>query len=219
MSLRIPYQYIEHPSMKVPDGPVLVMLHGYGSHEEDLFSMRHALFPGFHILSLRAPHELPWGGYAWFPIDFTPHGVRINPQEAAATLTGLTAAIEEIGKTFRRPVVMMGFSQGTIMSFGVALSQPSLIRGVIGFSGRLVTAAIPEKPSPDYAHVRIIQTHGSMDPVIPVSEGRSASETLKRLGFAHEYREYTFQHEISMNCLDDVNHWIAVNFNHFTKPE
>ena len=54
--------------------PLLVLLHGYGSNEEDLFGIEKAFDPNFLVVSVRAPVILNRGSYAWFSIDFTPEG-------------------------------------------------------------------------------------------------------------------------------------------------
>ncbi|MCK6602802.1 MAG: dienelactone hydrolase family protein [Bacteroidetes bacterium] len=209
--LQLQQVYLEHPPLRESsDKKILVMLHGYGSHEEDLFSMHHELDPRFHVISLRAPIPLGWGGFAWFGIDFLPTGISVNEEQAFHQLEHLKHSLRTIKAWFNgADLVLMGFSQGTIMSFGVALTEPTLVSAVIGFSGRLIETMIPKHPSEVlFSRIPVIQTHGISDPVIPVSSAREAASALNRLGFDHEYREYSFQHEISMNCLNDVNDWI-----------
>ena len=61
---------IRQPLKKSDTTPVLFLLHGYGSHEEDLFSFANYLPEEYLIISLRAPLTLGFGGYAWYSIHF-----------------------------------------------------------------------------------------------------------------------------------------------------
>ncbi|MCA0447956.1 MAG: dienelactone hydrolase family protein [Bacteroidetes bacterium] len=212
--LKLPLHFIEHPARQESEQKkILVMLHGYGSHEEDLFGMYTQLDPRFHIISLRAPIRLEWGGFAWFDIEFLSTGITINEEQAFHQLEHLKATLRQIKDHFNgADLVLLGFSQGTIMSFGTAVTEPSLVSALVGFSGRIVDTMVPKHPPiPLYREIPIIQTHGTMDPVIPIAQGRHASEVLKKLEFDHTFKEYSFQHEISMNCLNDVNRWIKGN--------
>lgn len=201
---------IERKALQGRSNRVLLMLHGYGANKEDLFSMSDVMDPTLHIISIEAPISLGYGGYAWFPIDFLPDGIKVDEEAAQHSLAALLKTVEAIKEQLQpEQLFMLGFSQGTIMSFGVALHRPELISGVIGFSGRLTDNFIPQKPNyPAYRKLPIFQTHGVMDPVIPVLLGRKAHEKLQGFGFLTTYKEYSFAHEISMGCLQDAIHWL-----------
>ena len=64
--------------------PLVVMIHGYGSHENDLFELRLALGSTAHYLSLRASINLGFGGFAWYPIHFGAGGIKTYDTDAAA---------------------------------------------------------------------------------------------------------------------------------------
>jgi len=207
----LPLHFIEQlPEIQTEKPPVLVMLHGYGSNEDDLFSMRTQFDRRFHVVSLQAPIVLDWGGYAWFPIEYTPNGIVVDKPAAVAQLENLKYVLRKIkDKTQCDKLFLLGFSQGTIMSLAAAVHEPTLISGVIGFSGRFERELIPKNP--DMAALRelpIFQSHGISDPVIPISAGREAKKVLEELGVNLVYKEYPFAHEISMNCLMDAVKWL-----------
>ena len=64
--------------------PLLLLLHGYGANEDDLFSLAPYLDERFLIVSARAPVNLRGMGYAWFNLGFTPQGISVDPEEIEA---------------------------------------------------------------------------------------------------------------------------------------
>jgi phospholipase/carboxylesterase len=166
--------------------------------------------PKFHIISLQAPLEMNFGGYAWFPIDYTPNGIVVDLNEAKKTLEQLKNVIQFIhSHTKPNKLFLMGFSQGTIMSLGTALHLPELVDGVLGFSGRFERKMLPDQPNREAIRkLAVFQSHGISDSVIPVAAGRDAKKILEEYGVNLTYREYPFAHEISMNCLKDAMLWL-----------
>ena len=67
------------PIVKADTPPLLLLLHGVGSNEDDLFGLAPYLDERFLIISVRAPNTLGPGSYAWFDVDFTPQGPVIDP--------------------------------------------------------------------------------------------------------------------------------------------
>lgn len=209
--MNLPLSFLErNSSLENDHPPVLLMLHGYGSNQEDLFSMQHFIDPTFHIISLQAPNEIMPNGFAWFPIEFTPNGITVDFNEAKKSLEQVKTIIQFV-HSHSQPsrLFLMGFSQGTIMSLGAAFHLPKLIDGVIAFSGRFEKEMFPAEPDREaIKKVSVFQSHGLSDPVIPIASGRSAKNLLQEYGVQLTYKEYPFAHEISMNCLEDAMDWL-----------
>ncbi len=77
-------QYItEEPrsSVSVGANPLLIILHGYGADERDLMALAAYFDPRLRVISMRAPFDLPQGGHAWFPLEFTDEGVKIDRED------------------------------------------------------------------------------------------------------------------------------------------
>src|SRR3712207_4959386 len=107
--------------------PLLLLQHGVGSNEHDLFSLAPQLDDRLMILSVRAPNVRAPGSYAWFEVAFTPQGPVINPQQAEASRQTLIQFIQQAAQgygTDPKQVYLMGFSQSAIMSASVALTRP-----------------------------------------------------------------------------------------------
>jgi phospholipase/carboxylesterase len=180
----------------------LIMLHGRGADEHDLFGLKDHLDPQLEIHSLRAPFEYEWGGYAWFDLF----------EDGTVDMDGFRQSQEAILSYIRGiksdRLFLLGFSMGAIMSYAVALTQPTLCRGILALSG-----FAPKQLEPDYrlqelADLHIFISHGVQDPVIPVSEARRTRSLLDASNAQVTYREYPMGHQIDQQCLTDLSLWL-----------
>ncbi len=119
--------------------PLIIMLHGYGSDENDLFGFANELPEHYMIISAKAPYPLQPYGNAWYAINFDASKGKFSDIEQAKKSRDLVIKfIEEIKENFKvdaNRITLLGFSQGTILSFAIALSHPKLIKNVVGLSG------------------------------------------------------------------------------------
>jgi phospholipase/carboxylesterase len=193
--------------------PLLMLLHGRGSNEQDLFALAPMLDPRFQIISPRAPHILGPGSYEWFPITFTPSGIIVDPAQAEASLDRLVPFIQEAVDAYDADperVYLMGFSQGAIMSAGVALTAPERIACAVLMSGRVPAELQPRWAAPDrLAGLPILLVHGTYDNVLPIAYGHESRAILESLPVNLTYREYSMGHEVSSESLEDVTAWLS----------
>ena len=82
-SLHLPLQFLHHPAPSGgPEPWLLVLMHGVGSNEQDLFGLARMMPPQFHVLSLRAPYVLSPASYAWFEFEMMAYvGLRIEEEQ------------------------------------------------------------------------------------------------------------------------------------------
>jgi phospholipase/carboxylesterase len=204
---------VRQPVIEAGTPPLLLLLHGIGSNEHDLFGLAPFLDQRFLIISVRAPNTLGPGSYAWFEADFTPQGPVINPEQAEASrktlITFLREAVTAYGADPGR-VYLMGFSQGAIMSASVALTQPELVAGAVLMSGRILPEIQPLLASDEkLAGLPILVVHGTADMVLPITYGRASRELLSSLPVDLTYHEYPMGHEVSQESLVDVTAWLS----------
>lgn len=188
--------------------PALILLHGIGADEFDLLDLAGELDPRFLVVSARAPHE--WGpGFAWFSIEIADDGLRMDLDQAEASIAALSDFVEACVRAHGcdpARVYLAGFSQGAMMAAAVALARPGLAAGVVMMSGSAEALGVLQTPGvyPDFLVV-----HGTYDPVLPVSAGRAARDALTALGARVSYREYPMAHQISQASLTDVAVWLS----------
>jgi phospholipase/carboxylesterase len=193
--------------------PLLVLLHGVGSNEADLFSLAPYLDGRFLVASARAPVSMGYGAYGWFNIEFTPAGLVADVAQASASLRQLAVFVGELVDAYLvdpRRVYLMGFSQGAMMSLSLMLSQPEMVAGIVAMSGRLPAELLADVRDIDaFSGLPVLVTHGTFDQVLPVENGRAVRDALSKLPVALTYREYPMAHEVSQESLRDVAAWLT----------
>jgi phospholipase/carboxylesterase len=193
--------------------PLLLLLHGVGSNEEDLFALAPYLDKRFLVVSARAPVALDYGGFGWFRIDFTPRGMVADVEQAKRSLGMLPGFVDSLVDTYgadARRVYLAGFSQGAMMSLALLLTRPEKVAGAAAMSGRLPSGVLEREPDRESLKGKpVIITHGLYDPVLPVENGRAARDYLSGLPVELTYREYPMQHEVSVESLRDVAGWLT----------
>src|SRR5437667_6161917 len=204
---------VRPPIIEAGTPPLLLLLHGIGSNEHDLYGLAPFLDKRFLIISVRAPNTLGPGSYAWFEADFTPQGPVINPEQAEASRITLITFLQEAVTSYGadpEQVYLMGFSQGAIMSASVALTHPELVAAVVLMSGRILPEIQPLIASHEELNgLPFLVVHGTADMVLPVSHGRASRQLLSSLPVELTYHEYPMGHEVGQESLYDVTTWLS----------
>jgi phospholipase/carboxylesterase len=106
-------------------------------------------------------------------------------------------------------VTLIGFSQGTILSYAVALSYPEKVQRVVAMSGYLnLDLLTDDYLKNNFSNLKIFASHGTVDQVIPVSWARKAKPILDTLGIATTYKEYPIGHGVSPQNFYDFKNWL-----------
>ena len=211
---KLPLEYIiREPQIKIKRSPVIFMLHGYGSNEEDLFSFANALPPEYTIISCRAPYYLASFGYAWYMINFdADQNNWSDTKQAIESRDLIMQAIEEACRVYdldTRNITLLGFSQGSILSMAVALSYPKKIRNVIALSGYLNKDIIKEGYEREHSMTHFYISHGSSDQVIPVEWARQTPVILDSIGVKCRYEEFPVGHGVSPQNFYSFREWLT----------
>ncbi|MFC6096186.1 alpha/beta hydrolase [Flavobacterium qiangtangense] len=207
---------IREPKIKKEKNPLLLLLHGYGSNEEDLFSFATELPDDYYVVSARAPYDLQPYGHAWYAITFDADQNKFSDDDQAIESRDLIARfINELVSELpidSENVTLIGFSQGTILSYAVALSYPEKIKRVVALSGYLNEGILASGyETKNFKNLKMFVSHGTQDQVIPVDWARKAPEALKSLGIEVEYKEYPIGHGVSPQNFHDLKNWLEQN--------
>ena len=198
------------PAAGDPSG-ALVLLHGRGTSENDLFPLLDALDPHRRLVGVtpRGPLTLPPGGAHWYVVRRV--GYPDRPTFDAAfdrTSAWLDALADEIGVPPERTVVG-GFSQGAVMSYALGLgagrARPAWIVALSGFIPTVEGFGL-DLEGDDLPPVAI--GHGTHDPVIGVEFGRAARGRLEAAGVAVTYRESPMPHAVDPDYLGELAGWV-----------
>lgn len=209
-SLSINY-LIQEPKIKKDKNPLILLLHGYGSNEEDLFSFASELPEEYYIISAQAPYPVPPYGYAWYAIHFDADANKFSDdQQAIESRDLIVKFIDELVQTYpidATNINLVGFSQGAILSYAIALSYPEKINKVVALSGyfnaNIIKAGFEQN---DFSQLQLFASHGTVDQVIPVDWARKTSPILDALQIKHQYKEYPVGHGVHpLNFMDFKN--------------
>jgi phospholipase/carboxylesterase len=194
--------------------PVFFLLHGYGSHEEDLFSFANYLPEEYLIISLRAPLSLSFGGYAWYSIHFNEQQDKWSDDAEAKKaqeiiLYNIDYHLEQF-KLKGQKVSLLGFSQGAILSWAVGLSHPERIDKLIALSG-YVNEDIFSYAEKGLDQLRIFSSHGTQDPTLPIEWARKGIALVEKKEISVAYKEYPQGHGINQDNFNDLLSWLKAN--------
>ena len=204
---------VREPKNIQTQNPLLLLLHGYGSNEEDLFSFASELPEEYYVISVRAPYDLQPYGHAWYAIHFDADENKFSDDVQAQQSRDLIASfIDEVVEKYpiaKEQVTLIGFSQGSILSYATALSYPEKISRVVALSGYLNENILaPEYQKKANQHLQFYISHGTVDQVIPVDWARKAKPFLENLGFSVTYKEYPIGHGVSPQNFYDFKNWL-----------
>ena len=207
------YYLLREPKIIKDKNPLLLLLHGYGSNEEDLYSFASELPEEYYVISVRAPYDMMYGSYAWYAINFDADENKFSDHDQAIESRDLIAKfIEELIENYpidANNITLIGFSQGCILSYAVALSYPEKVQRVIAMSGYLNLDIVAENyTSNNFKNLKIFASHGTVDQVIPVDWARKAKPILENLGIETVYKEYPIGHGVSPPNFHDFKNWL-----------
>jgi len=193
--------------------PLLIMLHGYGSNEQDLFSFATELPKELLIVSAKAPLTLGIGSYAWYSINFDGNNGKFSDlDEARKSIQQIENFIDTIIEKYKvntKKVFLLGFSQGSILSYAVALKNPTKVQHVVALSGYINRELIPKEMKKEaYKKLDFFISHGTLDQVLPIDWSRSSLPILENLDIKFEYKEYPVGHGVNPQNFSDFNNWI-----------
>ena len=195
--------HITRPSSLKDNAPLLIMFHGYGSDENDLFSFASELPKELFIISVRAPYPMQPYGNAWYTINF---------DQAIESRDLISKFIDEACSSYpvdKNNVTLLGFSQGTILSYAVALTYPEKVRNVIALSGYINEDILPDNmDEKDYSHLNFYCSHGSVDQVIPIDWARKAPKFLENLNIEYSYSEFPVGHGVAPQNFYELRTWL-----------
>ncbi len=210
----MPLEYLVRPPKIVLDkNPLLLLLHGYGSNKEDLFSFATELPDNYYVIAVQAPHAMQYGSFAWYAIDFDADENKFSDLHQARESRDLILTfISEICATLpvdKADITLAGFSQGAILSLSLALSYPEKIKRVVALSGYLNLEMAREGfEKNDFSSLAVFASHGTLDQVIPVEWARKTPVLLKQYGIATTFKEYPIGHGVSPQNFYDFRNWL-----------
>jgi phospholipase/carboxylesterase len=192
--------------------PLVIFLHGSGSNEQDLFDLKDELPGHYNYLSVRAPKTMEPGRYQWFAKkgDGAYDGDTSDLKASGQMLLDFIEKARAKYPTDASNVYLVGFSQGAMMSYEVALRHPEAVGGIAAMGGRVLSVLQAElTPNESRRALAVFIGHGTVDPIIPYHDGVEANTLLKTLALEPEFHAYPgVGHNISALEVQDLRAWL-----------
>ncbi|WP_299125812.1 alpha/beta hydrolase-fold protein [uncultured Tenacibaculum sp.] len=202
---------IREPKKASTNPPLLILLHGYGSNERDLFSFSEELPDELLIVSAQAPYSMGYDGYAWYAINFDANNEKFSDLgQARESMTKIASFINEIKEKYNtnpNKTFLLGFSQGAILSYALSLNNPNMVQHVIALSGYINEDLLPAEVNTEITTDYYI-SHGTVDQVLPVNWARKAPSLLENYNLKSDYSEYPVGHGVAPQNFYSFKNWI-----------
>ena len=194
--------------------PTILTLHGRGANAFDLLGLAPHICGGrFLVICPQGPLETPIApdtmGYAWYPMSLG------GPPDAKAILSSQVLLKDFLDECLRhypidpKKLVILGFSQGGVMAYSLALANPKRFAALAILSSWLPKELLPQLNVNDTVQsLPTLIQHGTQDSMIEVARARSSVETLRELHVPLTYREYEMGHEIRPRSLLELSTWL-----------
>lgn len=208
------HHLIRKPKRTVEKAPLLIMLHGYGSNEEDLFAFAEDLPDELFIVSVRAPYPMAPYGNAWYAIHWqgSTNGKFSDDDQAVISREKIVKFLDEITEAYpvdRDNVTLVGFSQGCILGLAVALSYPEKVKNLIALSGYLNQDILKDGyEKNDFSGLSVYGSHGTVDQVIPVAWARRTKPFLDALNIENTFSEFPVGHGVAPQNFRELKQWL-----------
>lgn len=202
--------HLLRPAAGAPEG-ALVLFHGRGSDEHDLFPLLDMLDPERRLLgaTARGPLSLPPGGAHWYAVRRVGYP---DPETFHATYPQVTSWLDELLSEHGiapEHTVLGGFSQGAVMSYALGLgARRPRPAGIMALSGFIPELEAFELDLGRAAGLPVAIGHGTHDPVISVEFGRDARDRLAEAAADVTYRESPMAHTVDPAFLRELPDWL-----------
>lgn len=204
---------IKEPAVKSGKSPVIILLHGFGSNEADLFDLKDAFPKEFIVVSARAPMAIGPNAYQWFANKQVKGITEGDEADLKQSRNKIELFIKEITKEYHADpaqVYLCGFSQGAMMSYEVGLTSPELLKGIAPLSGKIFDSLKSDiKKSASLNHLKVFIGHGDADNRVDPKFAVNADAYLKKLGLSPSLHFYKgMSHSISDGEIADLVKWL-----------
>ena len=204
------YHIIRKSDIKKGLSPLLLMVHGFGSNEEDLFSFTRALPKELTVVSIRGPIAIQNMGYAWYNISIDHLGnKKYDINKAIESRDQIVKCIEKCTDTYNTDpdnVTLLGFSQGSILINAVGLTYPKKIKNIISLSGGIDPNIIKLSKS-NINELSFYISHGTQDMVLPFEQAKKSLEFLKKNNIKFDFESFPVGHGVCPENFKSILSW------------
>jgi phospholipase/carboxylesterase len=190
--------------------PTILAMHGWGSNALDLMGLAPYIARGRCLtLCPQGPVEVEIGavnGYGWYQLR---RGEAPDMEEMGRAADRLMSFLDAALKRYpidRRKLIVMGFSQGGVMAYNLAIRHPERFAALVALSTWFPEELAEYAGNRDaLAQLPTLVQHGRADDMIEITKARESVERLRKLKLPLTYREYDCGHEITVDAIQDLS--------------
>ena len=189
--------------------PVIFSVHGRGADATDLAGLSPEFGEGYRWILPQGPRPVPLGpgfvGWAWYDLGADQVETVVSSLEILAGF--VDEALGRLGVPYNR-ALLMGFSQGAVMSLHAGLTSEKPFAGIAAMSGYLPAADTLAPILSARRDRSVLMVHGTVDQTLGIELGRSARDLLVEAGLSPEYAEFEMGHQITPESLAVVREYV-----------
>jgi len=193
--------------------PLLVLMHGYGSNNQDMATLGQSLDPRCMIVSVQAPHELSFNKFSWYQLTRNSDGYAHSFDEMKESRAGVMKLIDSMQEKYNiddERIIVGGFSQGAMMSLALGLTHSDIIDGIMVLSGNIYDEVQKEIEGKKIDKgLDVYMSHGRQDNVVSFVEAEKDVEFLKSKGINVQELYYNGAHSITPENLNSLSKWLS----------
>jgi len=193
--------------------PLIVLIHGYGSNENDLFSFNSLFDENLNIVSYRATKEFYQNMYAWYDIYFENNVKSFDEKTAIQSAKLLTKEIKLFCKEYNcdeNRVTLIGFSQGAILGYSILFLNPNLLKNLVALSGYVEEKILDRNDIK--TNTSIYVSHGKNDETIPYDDSKKTLQLLDSKKIKYDFYEFNQGHGVSQENLYSFLNWLSKKY-------
>ena len=211
------YHLVRKSNLENIPSPLLIMVHGYGSNEKDLFSFSRAIPEHITIISLRGDIEIQNNGYAWYNISLDFNGNKsYDINKAHESRDKIVKCIDQCIEMYNidnKNITLMGFSQGSMLVNAVALSFPEKVNNIISLSGAFDPNIIEISEIKLLKKLSFYVSHGTQDEILPFELSKQSLKILDQNEVNYIFEEYPIGHGVSPDNFKSMLKWMDEKIN------
>ena len=199
---------IQYPPNPSPEQRVMLLLHGHLGNENVMWVLTKPIPRFYYFLAPRAPVKLGENQFSWHAIGSQWLDLQAYKQLADDVLYHVDQWIKD-QKIDKQKIDIMGFSQGAVMAYAIAILYPERVRRIAALAGFIPHAWLYELNPPHLSDLSLFIAHGSKDDVIPIKKSYQAADWFKKNGAQVTFCEADIGHKLSSNCFKGLGEFFS----------
>jgi phospholipase/carboxylesterase len=199
---------VKRPPVLSDKTQILLLLHGYLGNEDVMWTLTKPIPDTYLMLAPRAPVKMGSDQYSWHEIS--PQWPSINTYQTLTEdlLNHVQSWMDREGMVMSE-YNLMGFSQGAVMAYALAILHPEVVRKVAALAGFIPHSWKKQLTSAPFTHQEFFIAHGKNDDIVPIKKARQTVNWLEEKNAQVTFCEADIGHKISADCFNGLGKFFA----------